>query len=162
MSTQSQIEVSSPAALENGAFRFLGLPSRIHASSKSTNGAFGLVENWSIPPGFASPYHVHHREDESFYLIEGEAAFVLDGAWKRVGAGAFVFGPREIPHGFKIVGGAPARMLILCTPGGFEDFVLEMAQPLDDPPAPPDMQKLIAAAARAGIDILGPLPEEPA
>lgn len=162
MSTQSSIEVSSPAALENGAFRFLGLPTLIHASSKSTNGTHGFVEHTSMPPGFATPYHVHHREDESFYVIEGEAAFILDGAWKRVGAGAFVYGPREIPHGFKIVGDAPARMLILCTPGGFEDFVLEMAQPLGDPPAPPDMQKLIAAAARAGIDILGPLPEEPA
>lgn len=60
------------------------------------------------------------------------------------------------------MGDAPARMLILCAPGGFENFVLELAQPLDDPPAPPDMQKLIAAAARAGIDILGPLPDEPA
>ena len=162
MSTQSPIELSSPAAPKNGAFRFLGLPTRIHASSITANGAFGLVENWSVPPGFASPYHVHHREDESFYVIEGEVAFILNGSWKRVGPGAFVHGPREIPHGFKVVGDAPARILILCTPAGFENFVLEMARPLDEPPAPPDMQKLIAAAARAGIDILGPWPEEAA
>ena len=162
MSTQSPIEVFSPAAAETSAFRFLGLPTLIHASSKTANGAFGLVENSSMPPGFASPYHVHHREDESFYVIEGEVAFILNGAWKRVGPGAFAYGPREIPHGFKVVGDAPARILILCTPAGFENFVLEMARPLDEPPAPPDMQKLIAAAARAGIDILGPLPEEPA
>lgn len=162
MSTQSPIELSSPAAPENGAFRFLGLPTLIQASSKTTNGAFGLVENWSMPPGFASPYHVHHREDESFYVVEGEVAFILNGAWKRVGPGVFVYGPREIPHGFKVVGDAQARILILCTPAGFENFVLEMARPLDEPPAPPDMQKLIAAAARAGIDILGPLPEEAA
>jgi len=160
MSTQSPIEVSSPAAPENGAFRFLGLRTLIHASARSTNGAYGLVEHPSMAPGFASPYHVHHREDESFYVIEGEVAFILNGTWRRVGPGAYVYGPREIPHGFKIVGDAPARILILCTPAGFENFVLEMAQPLDEPPAPPDMPKLIAAASRAGIDILGPLPEE--
>jgi quercetin dioxygenase-like cupin family protein len=162
MSTQSPIEVSPPLALETGAFRFLGLPTLIHASGKATNGVYGLVEHPSMHPGFATPYHVHHREDEAFYVIEGEVAFILNGQWKRVGPGAFVNGPREIPHGFKIVGEAPARMLILCAPGGFENFVLELAQPLDDPPAAPDMQKLIAAAARAGIDILGPLPEESA
>ena len=162
MSTQSQIEVSSPAALESGAFQFLGLPTLIHASAQATNGAYGLVEHPLIPPGFASPYHVHHREDEAFYVIEGELAVILNGQWKRFGPGAYVFGPRGIPHGFKIVGESPARILILCAPGGFENFVLELAQPLDDPPAPPDMQKLIAAAARAGIDILGPLPGEAA
>lgn len=162
MSTQSPIEVSLPAAVEHRAFRFLGLPTLIHASGQLTKGAYGLVEHPSMHPGFATPYHVHHREDEAFYVIEGEVAFVLNGEWKRVGPGAYVYGPREIPHGFKVVGDAPARMLILCAPAGFENFVLELGQPLDDPPAPPDMQKLVAAAARAGIDILGPLPEEPA
>lgn len=162
MSTQSPIKVSLPVTQENGGFRFLGLPTIIHASAKSTTGAYGLVEHPSMHPGFATPYHLHHREDEAFYVIEGEVAFVLNGEWKRVGPGAYVYGPREIPHGFKVVGDAPARMLILCAPAGFENFVLELGQPLEDPPAPPDMQKLVAAAARAGIDILGPLPEEPA
>ncbi|HEV2322674.1 MAG TPA: cupin domain-containing protein [Terracidiphilus sp.] len=161
MSIESPIEVSSPVTLENGAFRFLGLTTLIHASAKTTTGAFGLVEHPSMHPGFATPYHVHHREDEAFYIIEGEVAVILNGAWKRFGPGAYVYGPREIPHGFKVVGKVPARMLVFCTPGGFENFVLGLGQPLDDPPAPPDMSKLIAAAARAGIDILGPLPEDP-
>lgn len=154
------LEASLPITFDRGTLRFLGLPTFIHASATSTNGAFGLVEHTSIPPGFASPYHVHHREDEAFYVIDGEVAFVLDGKWKRVGPGAFVYGPREIPHGFKTVGDAPVRMLILCAPGGFENFILELAEPLDSPMRVPDMQALIAAAAHAGIDILGPLPEE--
>jgi quercetin dioxygenase-like cupin family protein len=156
------IEASLPITMEHGTFRFLNLPTVIHASAKTTNGVFGLVEHSSMHPGFATPYHVHHREDEAFYVIDGEVAFVLDGNWKRVGPGSYVYGPREIPHGFRIVSVAPARMLILCTPGGFENFVEELAQPLDGQPTPPDMPKLVAAAARAGIDILGPLPEEPA
>ncbi|HEV2135204.1 MAG TPA: cupin domain-containing protein [Terracidiphilus sp.] len=155
------LEASVPITLERGKFRFLGLPTFIHASANSTNGAFGLVEHPAIRPGFASPYHVHHREDEAFYVIDGEVAFVLDGKWKRVGPGAYAYGPREIPHGFKTVGDAAVRMLILCAPGGFENFIMELAEPLDGQVRVPDTQKLIAAAARAGIDILGPLPEEP-
>ena len=113
-----------------------------------------------IPPGFASPYHVHHLEDEAFYVLEGEIAFVCDGKWIKAGPGAYVFGPREIPHGFKVAGSAHARMLILCAPAGFERFVLEMGEDLNAPMAQPDMAKLIALAAKYKIDILGPLPEE--
>jgi ketosteroid isomerase-like protein len=110
-----------------------------------------------MPPGFASPYHTHHLEDEAFYVLEGEMAFVCDGNWTIAGPGTYVFGPRNIPHGFKVLGDAPARMLLLCTPGGFDQFVVEMSEPT---PAPPDMAKLMAAAAKYSVDILGPLPEQ--
>ena len=145
---------------EDAAFRFLGLPSLMRSTSETTNGAFGLMEHWSMPPGFASPYHVHHLEDEAFYVLEGEIAFVCDGRWIKGGPGAYVFGPREIPHGFKVIGTTPARMLLMCAPAGFERFVLEMGEDLTSPPAPPDMAKLVALAAKYKIDILGPLPEE--
>jgi uncharacterized protein (TIGR02246 family) len=147
---------------EDSAFRFLGLPTVMRSTGETTSGAFGLMEHWMMPPGFASPYHTHHREDEAFYVLEGEVAFVCDGKWLRAVPGTYVFGPRGIPHGFKIVGSAPARMLLLCAPGGFEHFVLEQATPIADPPSPPDMQKLMALAAKFQIDIHGPLPEEPA
>jgi steroid delta-isomerase-like uncharacterized protein len=144
----------------DAAFRFLGCPTQVRARAETTQGAFGLVEHWEVPPGFASPYHTHHREDESFYIVQGEVAFVIDGQWRRVGPGSFVFGPREIPHGFKVVGDQPAQMLLQATPGGFEQFVIELGQPLTDPIGPPDIPRLIETAARYGIDILGPLPEE--
>lgn len=147
---------------EDYGFRFLGLPTLMRSTGETTGGAFGLMEHETMPPGFASPYHTHHREDEAFYVIEGEVAFVCDGKWLKAGPGGYVFGPRGIPHGFKVVGNAPARMLILCAPGGFEHFVLEQATPMADPPAPPDMTKLMALAAKFEIDIHGPLPEEPA
>lgn len=147
---------------ENSPIRFLGLPTLLRATGETTNEAFGLIEHWMVPPGFASPYHTHHREDEAFYVLEGEVAFVCDGKWLRAGPGAYVFGPREVPHGFKIVGNAPARMLLLCSPAGFENFVLELSTPATEPLAPPDMGKLIEVAAKYQIDIHGPLPEEPA
>jgi mannose-6-phosphate isomerase-like protein (cupin superfamily) len=144
---------------EENVVRFLGTPTIVRATGETTRGAFGLVEQLMVPPGFASPYHIHHREDESFYIIEGEAAFVFDGKWLKAGPGAFLFGPREIPHGFKIVGSAPARLLVLVSPAGFEHFVLEMSEPMTAPPGPPDMARLMAVAAKYTIDILGPLPE---
>lgn len=144
----------------DAAFRFLGLPTLMRSTGDTTNGAFGLMEHWSMPPGFATPYHRHHLEDEAFYVLEGELAFICDDKWLHAGPGTYVFGPREIPHGFKVVGNAPARMLLLCAPAGFERFVLEMSEPDATPPAPPDMAKLMTLAAKYKIDILGPLPDQ--
>ncbi len=146
---------------EDAAFRFLGLPTIMRSTGENTNGAFGLMEHWMMPPGFASPYHTHHLEDEAFYVLEGEVAFVCDGKWQRGGPGTYVFGPREIPHGFKAISNTPVRMLLLCAPAGFEHFVLEQATEMEVPPTPPDMAKMMELAAKYQIDILGPLPEMP-
>ena len=145
-------------------FRFLGLPTAMRATGETTNAAFGLLEHWMIPPGFASPYHVHRLEDEAFYVLEGEMAFVCGGTWLTAGPGAYVFGPRNISHGFKVLGHTAARLLLLCAPAGFEKFVLDLSEPEPAPGAPltpPDVAKLVATAAKYNIDILGPLPEEP-
>lgn len=147
---------------EDPAFRFLGVPTLMRSTGETSGGAFGLLEHWSMPPDFGSPYHVHHLEDEAFYVLEGEMAFICNGKWVKGGPGTYVFGPREIPHGFKVIGTAPARMLLMCSPAGFERFVLELREDLTSPAAPPDMAKLVAVAAKYSIDILGPLPEGPA
>ena len=89
-------------------------------------------------------------------------ALVFNGEWRKAEPGAFVYGPREIAHGFKVIGKRPARMLVMCTPGGFERFVLDQAMPIAEPPSPPDMERLTALAERNGIEIHGPLPEVPA
>ncbi len=142
------------------AFQFFGSPTVLHATSEQTDGRFCLMEQLTIPPGLTSPYHRHHNEDEAFYVLEGQMRFVCDGEWMNAGPGTWVYGPRDIPHGFKVVGTEPARMLLLCAPGGFEKFVVELCAPLDAAPAPPDMARLAAAAARFNIDLLGPLPDD--
>lgn len=142
-------------------FRFLGLPTLMRSTAETTNGAFGLMEHWEMPVGSASPYHTHHREDEAFYVLEGEMAFVCGGRWLKGGPGTYVFGPREIAHGFKVIGKMPARMLLMCAPGGFEKFVEELGQPASALPEPPDFAKLAAVAARYEIDLHGPLPASP-
>jgi len=146
---------------EDTPFRFFGNPSLMRSTGETTNGAFALTEHWMMPPGFASPYHTHHLEDEAFYVLEAHVAFVCDGKWSKAGPGTYVFGPREIPHGFKIIGNVPARILLLCAPAGFERFVLEMSEPTTNPPAPLDMAKLARLAVKYKIDLHGPLPAEP-
>jgi quercetin dioxygenase-like cupin family protein len=145
---------------ENVGYRFFGVPTLTRAAGETTNGAVGMIEHWDMPVGFGSPYHTHHREDECFYVLEGEIAFVCSGKWLKAGPGAFVYGPREIAHGFKTIG-APARMLVVCTPAGFEQFIMDQATPMVEPPSPPDMNRMIALAERHEIEIHGPLPEAP-
>jgi quercetin dioxygenase-like cupin family protein len=145
----------------DAAFRFLGVPTQVRSTAETTNGAFALLEHWDMPVGFGSPYHTHEREDESFYVLEGQVAFVCDGKWLKAGPGSFVYGPRRIPHGFVVVGKSAASMLLLCSPGGFERFVLEQTTPLNEPPSPPDIGALMTLAAKYGIEIHGPLPEVP-
>jgi quercetin dioxygenase-like cupin family protein len=143
---------------EGSAVWFLGCPTSVKATRAQTGGSFGLIEQ-ELPPSFASPYHVHHREDERFYILDGGLTFICDQKRWKVGPGAYLFLPRNIPHGFKVEETGPAKILILVTPAGFEQFILEMSEPAPAPAGPPDMQKLVAVAAQYGIDILGPLPE---
>jgi quercetin dioxygenase-like cupin family protein len=153
--------ITQPYALareEAEALWFMGIPTRVLATAEQTGGAFGLIEH-VIPAGDESPWHVHHAEDESFYVVEGQMTFLcLRRAESAGGPGTFVYGPREIPHGFRVEGTQPATMLLQCTPGGFEHFVIEMSESAP-PSGPPDMEKLMALAAKYDNEILGPLPD---
>lgn len=116
-----------------------------------------------MPLGTGSPWHLHHAEDESFYVLEGTLTFLIGDERITAGAGTYVFGPRGIPHGFQIAGDQPTRFLLMVTPAGFEGFVAELGEPATGagfpPAAPPDMAKVMAAAAARQVEILGPLPE---
>jgi len=146
---------------EGQALWFLGTLVLVKATGEQTGGAFGLIDN-VLPAGFASPYHVHRNEDGSYYVVEGEMTFYVGDERVKAGAGAFVYGPRGVPHGFAVEGTAPARILLQNYPAGFEGFPVEVGEPakgLALPPAePPDMEKLMAIAAKYDIEILGPLP----
>jgi quercetin dioxygenase-like cupin family protein len=142
---------------ENDARWFLGSRVWMRATAAQTGGGLGLIEQL-VPPGFGSPYHVHHHEDEAFYVLAGAIRFFSEGRSWVLGPGGFAFLPRGIPHGFRTEGDAPSRSLLLAAPGGFEGFVAELST--EEPPAgPPDMDALVAAAGRYGLEIFGPLPE---
>jgi len=139
---------------------FLGVLATIKSSVQTTDGAVAVVEHLA-PQGSGSPLHVHSREDEWFYVIEGELTFWVGGKVSVAPAGSFVFGPKGIPHTF-IVSSERARFLLVTEPAGFERFMRaagEPAQRLEIPPAPsapPDMGAMTALAAEYGIEILGP------
>ncbi|WP_028922626.1 quercetin 2,3-dioxygenase [Pseudonocardia acaciae] len=129
----------------------------IKATAASTGGAFGLVEV-SVPPGSGPPPHVHTREDESFYLLDGVLEVAAGGQVSLLRPGDFAFLPRGVPHWFTNPGVAAARALILVTPGGFERFFAEAGEPArpgeQAPPFHPDQaERLTELTRRYGGDL---------
>jgi quercetin dioxygenase-like cupin family protein len=131
----------------------------VKAFAEDTGGAFGLVES-RIAPGASPPLHVHRREDESFYVLEGRIRFRCADREVLAEPGSFVFLPRDIPHTFVVEGGQEARVLTLMTPGGGERFFLDGGRtpqgPGLPPAGPPDVVAMQRAAERYESEIVGP------
>ena len=129
---------------------FLGCRVRILADGDATGGHLGLVDMVSVPAGHMPPLHVHRREDEGFYVIEGEVTLHLPGRSVLCGPGDYLVAPRGMPHCYE-VGDQPARWLVTSSPAGFERFVVAVAA-LEEV----DPERLTAVAGAFGIEILGP------
>lgn len=119
-------------------YRFLGI-------GGDTDRAYMITEV-TVAPGNGPPPHFHTREEEGFYVLDGELEFTADGETVRATAGTFLNLPKGSRHRFENVGATPARMLILCAPAGIEGFFDEA-----DGKGP---EGVIEAAARYGIEIL--------
>ena len=147
------------------AYWFLNALHLLLAHNDSDHGAFSLI-HLTAPPEFETPYHLHHAEDEAFYVLEGELTVIRDGETIVAGPGSYIVLPRGRPHGFRSNGGKDSRVLIHAIPGGSVGFVammLEMAIPINDrhklpEVTTPDLEKLGTLCAQNKIDILGPLP----
>lgn len=143
---------------EGEARWWLGQLAEIKATAADTGGEFTIVEV-TCAPGFEAPLHVHHREDEAFWILDGDVTLYVGDAIIEASGGDYAFGPREIPHRY-IVGDAGCRMLFICTPGGFEELVRAMSEPAATrtlpPPAhqPPDVEWVQAIANKHGCDLL--------
>jgi quercetin dioxygenase-like cupin family protein len=134
----------------------------IKADGPSTAGTQSLIEILA-PAGWATPWHNHLTHDEYFYILEGEVTAQVGDVRVTLRPGDFAFGPRGVPHGYRVTGTGPARLLMITGDRDFAEFVREMSEPASDdslpPPSEPDLEKVVAAAARHGIEILGPMPE---
>jgi mannose-6-phosphate isomerase-like protein (cupin superfamily) len=123
-----------------------------------TNGAFTIAE-LTAGPELGPPPHIHHDNDESFYILEGIFDFSLAGQAFSAGPGAFVYLPKGVVHSHRAGGGAPARALVIQAPAGVERFIEEAGKPAVDPsvrPAPPEMSevaKIVAIARKYGIEV---------
>ena len=109
----------------------------LKVTGEQSGGQFSLIE-MLYPAGAVVPRHVHHRENELFYLIDGELEMRVGERQISAKPGTTIFAPRNIPHGFQ-VGAKPVHYLILYTPAGFEGFIRDTSRParkLTLPPAP--------------------------
>ena len=145
---------------EGEAFWVLNMLETIKISGADTGGEYGLVEIVGRK-GDGPPWHVHHEDDEWFYVLEGEWTVYVGDAALNLSPGSFAFAPKGVPHTF-VAETEGAKALVGIKPFQFEGFMREVGRPATErvlpPPldAPPDMKAMHAAAARHGFDILGP------
>jgi mannose-6-phosphate isomerase-like protein (cupin superfamily) len=129
-----------------------GGPLTFKLRAEQSKGSLTVVEN-IIATNDGPPFHVHEREDESWYVLEGELRFRLDDAIRAAPAGSFVFVPRGVAHCFQNVGEQPARILVMFTPSGMEAFFDRFAA-LPADAAVADAFRSIGA--EVGMDVVGP------
>src|SRR5438094_1108869 len=138
-------------AVVGDVYRFL-------ATGEDTNGKYALWEAL-VPPGGGPPPHVHSREEEGFYVLDGEITFLIGADRLVAAAGTFANMPVDTPHSFKNESNRPARMLISVAPAGLERMFIEVGVPLAEgattapPPTKEEIEKLLAVAPRYGIEI---------
>lgn len=172
--------VATPTVVPAGGelLWFLGTVARIKLDGLQTGGRFGLFEG-VLPHGAAPPLH-SHPQDETFYILEGEVTAWLveleraadDGtppAWvascaRRCQVGSVVFAPAGTPHTFRVESDT-ARMLVISTPAGIEDYVKALSEPAQwpwlQPPADGPRvpaERIQAVERRLGMVRHGPAP----
>ena len=156
-----QTQLLDPVATRAGegeALWWVGGLAEIKVTGEQTGGLLSIIEI-TDPPNIEAPLHVHHREDEGFWILEGDATFEVGDTTIEAHAGDFVWGPRGVPHRYS-TGDAGCRMLFVMTPGGFEDLVRGMSTPAQSRTLPPpsdeepDWEHVAAVAKANGCELL--------
>lgn len=151
-----------PAATLSGAGEarwWFGALAEIKLTAGQTGGALSIVEITEAP-GAEAPLHVHERDDETFWILDGDVRIEVGDTAIELSAGDVAFGPRGVPHRYT-VGDRGCRMLFIMTPGGFEELVRGMSVPAQSrtlPPADdgePDWDHVAAVAKANGCELLG-------
>ena len=128
----------------------------IKLSAEQSGGTIGIFESVERP-GTEPPPHIHHNEDEAFYVLAGRVAVTVAGQRMELEAGGFAWGPREVPHSYEVLSDE-ARLLVVLTPGGFEGIFSSIGTPdarVDDaPPPPPAPEVAEPAFARFGLELV--------
>ncbi len=141
-------------AVVGDVYRFL-------ATGEDTNGTYAMWEA-IVPPGGGPPPHVHSREEEAFYILEGEITFQVGEQTIVAGPGMFANMPIGSLHTFRNASNKTAKMIITVAPAGLEEMFFEVGQAVEpgtttaSPPAKEEIEKLLAAAPRYGVEIRVP------
>ena len=161
MNTDVDAQTLAPVSVGSGegeALWWFGALAVIKATAEDTGGQMTIIEVTEAP-GAEGPLHVHHREDEAFWVLEGEVTLEIGGQAIHARAGDYAFGPRDIPHRYT-VGDSGCRMLFICTPGGIEGLVRGMSEPAASRTLPPpmeqepDWERVVAVGEEYGCELL--------
>jgi quercetin dioxygenase-like cupin family protein len=145
-------------AAEGRTLAVVGDVYRFLATGEDTNGKYALWEA-VVPPGDGPPPHVHRREEEGFYILEGEITVQIGAERIVATTGMFANMPVGTPHSFKNDSDKPAKMLISIAPAGLEQMFFECGVPVAKgattapPPTKAEMEKMLEIASRYGIEI---------
>jgi quercetin dioxygenase-like cupin family protein len=129
----------------------MGDPMRFVVTAEHTGGAYALSEQ-TVRPGNGAPPHIHHNEDEAFYILEGSFSAMVNGTEHRLNAGDFVHVPRGAVRSFTNIGETDGRLLIHHCPGSAVGFYQGMGKL----PFPPAMEDIKALGDQYGIEIVMP------
>ena len=124
----------------------------IKADTRQTNGSMTVME-LRVAPGSGPAAHIHLREDELWWVLEGDFRFRTADDWLRASTGGMAFGPRGMPHAFQNVGTTPGRLLIVTTPSGVERFFEQFAE---RGTLPVDFEQLTAIGKANWLEFTGP------
>ena len=131
----------------------LGNPLVIRIHGRDTNGVLSVVESHDATGG-GPPLHIHHREDETFQILEGEYEWIVNGKTFVAHKGATIFAPRGVPHTYRYVGKTPGRLMCVITPSGFEGFFEESGAL--SPAQQQEVPRVMEIAKSYGLEILPP------
>ena len=150
---------------QGSSYWVLGDLYTLKATGEQTGQAYALVEIL-VQPHNGTPPHIHSREDEAFYIQEGEVEFQLETQTIVATAGTFLHSPKGQLHRYTNIGSKPAKMLCWVIPAGLEKFFAQVGVPVANqavqPPevTPADIEKVMATAPNYGLEIIPP-PEAP-
>jgi mannose-6-phosphate isomerase-like protein (cupin superfamily) len=154
----SRVDGHTLAAGEGERIWIVGDTMTLKATGESTGGSLVLLENLTTPGG-GPPPHIHTREDEFFFVLDGEFEIRIGDELHAVGPGGFAFVPRGTVHNFRNTAETPSRILVGFTPGGIEGGFREAGRPAtDDGPAPPldedEIARTMAVAPKYGMELV--------
>jgi len=131
----------------------LGIPMLIRIHGPDTGGVLSVVESHDVTGG-GPPPHIHHREDETFQILEGEYEWTVGGKTFVAKQGTTIFAPRDIPHPYRYLGQTPGRLMCVITPAGFEGFFEEIGAL--SPQQQQDIPRVMEVGKKYGLEILPP------
>ena len=151
--------MSASTAQRSAPLWFIDGLAQVRVSGEETDGRYSVLEIL-VPGGDMPPLHVHHVDDETFMVLEGEVSLHTPGVSVTAGPGGIVYAPRGVPHVYRVES-ETARWRVFSSPPAFPEFLLETSEPApaaELPTRPPSItpEGLTEVAARYGIEILGP------